>query len=65
MHEHFVELDLGNRLKELLFALLGHSLVREELLSNMAEEADWMIIEALMLASKVDAVHKADIAFLG
>lgn len=65
MHEHIVELDLGNSLKELLLAFLGHSLIREELLSNMGEEADRMIIEALMLASKVDAVHKADVAFLG
>lgn len=65
MHQHIVELDLANCLKELLLAFFGHSLVREELFSNMGEEADRMIIEALMLAPKVDAVHKADVAFFG
>ena len=40
-------------------------MIRKELLSNMGKEADRMIMEALMLASKVDAVHKADVAFLG
>ena len=64
MHEHIVELDLGNSLKELLFAFLGHSLIREELLSNMGKECDRMIIVTLILASKVDSIHKTGVSFL-
>ena len=64
MHEHIVELDLRNCLKELLLAFLGHSLIGEELLSNMGKEGDRMIIVTLILASKIDSIHKTCVSFL-
>lgn len=51
-------------MKEFLFAVFRRSLIGEELLGDVGKKDDWMVVEAFMLASKIDAVYKTDVAFL-
>lgn len=65
MHQHVIQLYLGNCLKEFLFAVFGSSLIGEELLRDVGKEDDWMVVKAFILASKINAVYETDVAFLG
>ena len=57
MHQHIIQFYLSDCLKEFLFAVFGGSLIGEELLRDVGKKDDWMVVEAFMLASEIDAVY--------
>ena len=57
MHQHIIQFYLSDCLKEFLFAVFGGSLIGEELLRDIGKKDDWMVVEAFMLASEIDAVY--------
>ena len=64
VHDLVVQLDLADRVQELLLPLLVHSLVHKELLGDIMEEHDRVVVVALVLTSVVDAIHQADVLLL-
>ena len=64
VHQSVVHFHLLNLVEEVLPSFLVRPVLREELSRNTLEEHYSMVVVALILAAKVDAIDQAHIAFL-
>lgn len=63
VHKHFVHFYLRYILQKLCFSFFIHSLIDEKLSWNTLEKCDWVIVESLMLTSKIYSIYQTNISF--